>query len=366
MDKRIKIAMVANNLELNGISSVIVNYCTHIDKEKFDIAVLVGAPINPSNRKKCQDAGAEVIELPSKRTDSKAFYKALNVALKGRDIDIFHVHGNGTVMSAELAIAKHNHIKHRIAHSHNTTCGHLELHKILRPAFDYLVTDAFACGEDAGHWLFPNRSFVVIPNGFDIDKFIFDPEVRQDIRNELGIQDDELVLGHIGRINSQKNQKFLLQVFEQIAKENEKTRLLMVGIGPEYDEVKQMVSDSPYKDRITMYGESMHPEKMYSAIDEFVFPSRYEGLPITLLEAQINGLPCTVSDVITDEVIINDNVKKEALSAGVSVWKNATLKNTKRCHTDYDKFAQFRIEDDVKKLEYEYFRIMGEEKDANL
>ena len=360
MDRRIKIAMVANNLELNGISSVIVNYCTHIDKEKFDIAVLVGAPINSSNRKKCLDAGAEVVELPSKRTDSKAFYKALNAALKGRDIDIFHVHGNGTVMSAELAIAKYNHIKHRIAHSHNTTCGHLELHKILRPAFDYLVTDAFACGEDAGNWLFPNRSFVVIPNGFDIDKFMFDPEVRQNIRNELGIQDDELVLGHIGRINAQKNQKFLLQVFEQIAKENEKTRLLMVGIGPEYDEVKQMVSDSPYKERITMYGESDHPEEMYSAMDEFVFPSRYEGLPITLLEAQINGLPCTVSDVITDEVIINDNVKKEALSAGVSVWKNATLKNTKRCHTDYEKFSKYRIEYGVKKLENEYLRIMGE------
>ena len=270
MDKPIKIAMVANNLGLNGISTVIVNYCTHIDPNRFHIVLFVGEPVNPENKKKCLDAGAKFVLLPSKKKDPKAFFMALDRGLRGSNFDIFHVHGNGTVMSAELAVAKHNHIRHRIAHSHNTTSGHIKLHYLLRPVFDGLYTDAFACGEAAGHWLFQNKKFVVIPNGFDIEKFRFDTDIRSKVRRELGILDDEFVIGHIGGFNHQKNQKFLLNIFNGLARRNDKVRLLMVGQGSSFGEISQLVANSPFRDRIILYGESTHPEELYSAMDEFL------------------------------------------------------------------------------------------------
>lgn len=358
MDKPIKIAMVANNLGLNGISTVIVNYCTHIDPNRFHIVLFAGEPVNPDNKKKCLDAGAEFVLLPSKKKDSRAFFRALDRGLKDRAFDIFHVHGNGTVMSAELAIAKHNHIRHRIAHSHNTTSDHIKLNYLLRPIFNSLYTDAFACGKAAGHWLFQDKNFTVIPNGFDIEKFKFDADVRSKVREKLGIQDDEFVIGHIGRVNHQKNQKFLLDIFNEIVSRNDKARLLIVGRGPDYEEISQLVENSPFNERIILYGESIHPEELYSAMDEFVFPSLYEGLPVTLLEAQINGLPCTISDVITDEVIINDNIIQEKLDSGADEWSLAALKNSHRLHADLELFSSYRIEKSVRKLEKEYQKIM--------
>lgn len=121
---------------------------------------------------------------------------------------------------------------------------------------------------------------------------------------------DEIVLGHIGRLNHQKNQIFLLKVYDELASRRKNVKVLLVGDGPDLEELQAIIANDPYKKGIILYGASPKPAEMYSAMDSFVFPSIYEGLPITLLEAQLNGLPCIISDAITDEVVINSNVKK--------------------------------------------------------
>lgn len=349
----LKIAMVANSLTKNGISSVIINYCTYLDHNRFQVTVLCGGEIEEGNRRLCEENGAKVIQLPEKHKNTKAYLKALRQELKKGKYDIIHVHCNSAMATSELLVARSCGIRGRIPHSHNTTCSHMKAHKLLYPIFTALYTDGLACGRDAGKWLFRDRPFTVIPNGFDQSRFVFDAEKREEYRKKLNIE-NKFVLGHIGRFNQQKNQEYLLKIFEKTAEKDPNAFLLLVGDGVDFEKIKSLADQSPYKERIHLYGKTDHPEYFYSVFDEFIFPSRYEGLPVTLLEAQINGLPCTISDMITDEVIINPNVKQVALNGPIDGWVAAIEENNKRVKIDLSKFASYNIEDDVRILEKVY------------
>ncbi len=367
-NKKISVAMVANDFQLNGISSVIMNYCTNINSDKFKITVIVGGEVARAHQEACDDIGISIIKLPNRKKSPLSFFKALKKTFKEEHFDIVHVHGVQSAIAVELFIAKLSGIKVRIAHSHNTTCRNIRLHKLMMNLFKRVYTGAFACGEMAGKWLFENGQFVVIPNGFVTEKFTFDSNIRAEIRKELALK-NEPVIGHIGRFNQQKNQEYLLKIFECIAKENKKAVLLMVGTGPDFKEIKERVKSHPYKDRIILYGETSEPEKMYMAMDIFVFPSRYEGLPVSLLEAQISGLPCVVSDVITKEVKLCDNYKSLSINDRPQAWADVVLRNTSKwlnnSRTDFytqniEKIKSFDIKENVKLLERLYTEYYNE------
>lgn len=365
MNRKIKLAVVANSLDVNGISTVILNYCCNMSKELFDISIIAGSPIAEENRNKAENSGVKVIELPSRKKSSKLFYKSLYSSLKKGKYDMFHVHGNSATITIELFLAWICGIKTRIAHSHNTTCDNQKIHKLLYPAFSMLCTDRFACGKAAGRWLFRDKDFSVIPNGFITEKFVFDKDARRKIRQELNIE-DKYVIGHMGRFNNQKNHPFLLEIFKQIAASNENAVLLLIGDGPDFDKVMELINAHPYKDRIIVYGTSNSPQLMYSVMDLFLFPSKYEGLPVVLLEAQICGLPCVISDVITDEVVLTDNVKMVSLNDSTAKWADAVDEFYRKNNTDSrsefyssnrDVISLYDIEKNVKDAESLYIKI---------
>lgn len=358
MGKKIKVCMVANSLEVNGVSNVIMNYCRNIDLNSFAVSIIVGTPVATSYRKECEDLGIRIYELPSRRNSTKDYYRELNHLLKEKQFDIFHIHGGSTLISGELFIARLHKIRVRIAHSHSTRCLHLKIHSLLRPFFKHLYTHAFACGEEAGKWLFDNQKFTIIPNGFCVNKFRYNDTVRKVEREKLGVE-GKYVLGHIGRFNGPKNHKFLLQVFSEVAKRNQQAVLLLVGTGPIYDEVVSLVEQHPYRERIIIYGETTAPESLYNAMDIFVFPSLFEGLPVALLEAQMTGLCCIVSDVITREVDLDENVIRLSLCETASVWAEQILENRKIdrkgfFEEKYKMIAWYEIKENVKMLENLY------------
>jgi glycosyltransferase involved in cell wall biosynthesis len=360
---KISVAMIANNLEVNGISSVIINYCSHFNLGKFEITLLVGAAVGEIHRKKCEELGIEVVELPHRKSNTFAFYRALNRELKKKCYDIAHVHGSHAAIAVELFLAWINGIKVRIAHSHNTTCTNKKVHKLMLPLFNCLYTHGFACGKEAGRWLFGKKRFNVVPNGFYTEKFSFNSSVRNEVRWELGVADN-YVLGHIGRFNDQKNHRFLLKVFEYVAKKQEDAVLLLIGTGPDFDATKGIIAQHPYKERIIVYGESPTPERMYMAMDVFVFPSKFEGLPVTLLEAQIGGLPCVISDVITQEAILGDRVKSLSLNKNADQWSDEITsikpQDRERFYSDFGvQIANYGIKDCARKLEQKYISLLG-------
>lgn len=356
--------MVAANLELNGISSVIMNYCRNINLEKFEITLFVGKQVNRKFAEECKNLEIKVIELPSKKKSKFKYYISLLRTVKRNKYDIIHVHGNSAVMFLELFIGYIKGIKNRIAHSHNTICENSKIHKCLFPFFRKIYTNAFSCGELAGNWIFGENNFEIISNGINVEKFKFDANIRKLVRDELKINDNEILLGHIGRINKQKNQEFLISIFESIAEREKNIKLLMVGTGPEYENIKKIVDKSKFKDRIILYGESNEAEKFYMAMDVFVFPSKYEGLPLTLLEAQISGLECVMSDVITSEVILTNCVETISLEEAADKWGKKIklkMKNHDRkafFYNNLDNIEKFNIRNCVKELENKYFNML--------
>lgn len=364
MDKKIKVAMVTNHFEITGISTVILNYCKALDKNKFDLSIIVGVPIAKENIEECERYGIDLISLPARHGEPLEHYFGLWKVLKRNPYDIVHIHGSSSMMAIELTIAKYAGKKNRIAHSHNTMCSNMIVHKLIKRYFRKQYTKAIACGNLAGGWLFGENQFEILPNGFHTECFRFDSEERNQIRKKLNIEDC-FVIGHIGRFNDQKNQSYLLRVFEKVAGERKNAILLLVGIGPDFDTVKNLVENHPYKNQIILYGATSNTKAMYSAMDVFVFPSKYEGLPVVLLEAQTSGLPCIASDRITKEVDFGDIIW-ESIDHTPKRWADIILnlrpnQNTDRYkyyYTKQEKREEYDIDNTVKQLEKIYLELM--------
>lgn len=358
--KKIAVAICTSSLSVNGISTVIINYCSHMDLKRYNVTILSGAPIADVYRKTCHDLGVEIVELPIRQKSTAAYYCALNRALSRKKYDIFHVHGNSATIAPEIFLAKLHGIQVRIAHSHNTTCNNIKIHKFLQPFLFHVCTNGLACGKDAGKWLFGSIAFTVLPNGFETQQFKFNLYKREATRKRLKI-DDKFVIGHIGRFNSQKNHPFLLEVFKSIAAQKDNAILLLIGNGPDFNVIMKKIEEHPYKNRIIVYGESSDPAALYSAMDVFVLPSKFEGLPVVLLEAQISGLPCVVSDTVTREVDFG-NIVWKSLKDLPSSWADDILLQQVEIQARRESFEKNRnkiepydIQNCVKQLESFYF-----------
>ena len=176
---------------------------------------------------------------------------------------------------------------------------------------------------------------------------------------------NQLLIGHIGRINEQKNQEYLLDIFKEVAAIRDDAILLIVGTGPDEEKIKARVKEHPYRKRIILYGETDNPTAFYSAMDIFVFPSRYEGLPVVLLEAQISGLPCIVSDKITREVDLGD-LNWQSIDDDPKQWAKAVLSIEYRSEKErivyrenhLDTIRSYDITQSVKQLDKIYTDLM--------
>lgn len=366
VETKVRVIMVANKLDVTGISTVIMNYCSHMDFSKLEITIAAGKPIADIHNDTCKQLGIRLFELPNRKQNCKQYYKALNHILTKEQFDVIHIHGNSATMTVELFLGWIHGIKVRIPHSHNTTCTNMKLHKLLHPLFDLLYTHAFACGQKAGEWLYGDNPFYIIQNGFDMERFKFSQEIRDEIRKQKNLE-NAFIIGHIGRFNEQKNQIFLIKVFEKYADNHTNAVLILVGIGPNLEVTKEIAKRSPYGDRIVFWGETNRPEEVYSIMDVFVLPSRYEGLPVVLMEAECNGLYCIISDKVTDEMNIDEHIISCSLDDSPTIWCNAIEKIPV---IDRDTFYvenrnaldKFNIESGVRYLEKLYMTFVDEKR----
>lgn len=363
--------MIVNDLNITGISTVVMNYCINLNKSKFIVTIISGAPVNKLYKDFCLKSGIELVVLPKRKTDTVNYYCALWGTLKIKRFDIVHIHGNSATMAVELFISYLCGIKIRIAHCHNSTCNNQSIHKILSPLFKWLYTDGFACSILAGKWLFRKGEFEILPNGFEVNQFEFSRDKRKRMRNELNVE-NSYVIGHIGRFNDQKNQLFILEVFREYAKLNDKAVLLLVGTGPNYEIIKKDVNDHQYKDRIILYGETTDTPSVYSAMDLFIFPSKYEGLGIVAVEAQINGLPCIASQSVPVDVAIGNDIcfcgldDKKRWIDFIKCYENGfntekRLSARKEFYSLYiDNIEKYNIKNNVDFLEHRYQELYRE------
>lgn len=164
-----------------------------------------------------------------------------------------------------------------------------------------------------------------IHNGVDLDVYKYDEENRRKVRREFGIVDEQFVVGHIGRFNQQKNHKFLIEVFAEVLKQKPNALLMLVGDGEKKNEIKEQIKALGIEESVIFTGIRSDVPALLSAMDVFVFPSFYEGMPNTVIEAQATGLPCVIADTITEEVNITSIVKRLSLLKDKTVWREKVL-----------------------------------------
>ena len=189
-----------------------------------------------------------------------------------------------------------------------------------------------------------------------VKKFIYNEEVRKQKRAELGVE-DKFVIGHVGRFNLQKNHEFLVKRFADFAKTNEDAVLVLIGNGELQEKIKEMAKEYGIETKVKFLGLREDIPQLLQAMDLFLFPSLFEGLPVTLVEAQAAGLPCVISDTITDEIMITDQISKVSLSGNTSLWNQeiAKYRYSKRKNTIEDIIEHgFDIEKNARWLEEFY------------
>jgi len=344
----------------DGILSCIVEYMTAMDKSGMDIRVLATNDPDESIVQRVENSGCKVVSIPYRKKNIVKYFFELCRYIAKEKIDIVDVHGSSAIMSVELLAAKLAGCKVRIAHSHNTTCENKKADQILRPLFNKLYTESFACGQEAGKWMFGPKNFTVIPNGRSLQKYEYNSEKRVQYRNKLNVPEDAFVIGHVGRFNAQKNHEFLIRIFAEFHKKASNAYLVLIGTGDTVDKTKRQVLELGLESQVIFTGAINN----LSAFDVMLLPSLYEGLPLVVIEWQISGLPCIISDTITKECAITSLVKFESIKASPAVWAGdieaVTIDDR---NTNKDKIfcevkaAGYDIDEDAKNLKAKYKKL---------
>ena len=211
-----------------------------------------------------------------------------------------------------------------MTHSHNGNTDKVRLHKLCRPFLNLFTHKRYACSQVASQFMFGNKSATIIPNMIDLQKYGFSEEKRNKKRKELGIE-NKLVICHIGRLSPQKNPMGLIDIFKAVREENPNTVLVSIGTGEIADEVHNYAKEKGVYDSILFLGKRTDIDYLLCASDVFLLPSFYEGLPIVAIEAQASGLPCVLSDNISQEAKITENVHFLNLEEPFKKWTNTIL-----------------------------------------
>ena len=345
-EKKIKVLYFVDRMRHGGIQTLAYEMAKNMPKNiELDFLVLNDGETYPLEEK-IKKLGNKVYKVDTwlrSPLDYVRYYKVLNEFFqKHHDYNVIHIN-TGSKNFLILKLAKKYGIKKRIAHSHNT--GFQSKNKIeifVGNIFKYFLkkyaTDYFACSKSAGEWLFGKRNVkngkvILINNAIDYSKFKFDEQIRLKVRDDLNIK-DKFVVGNIGRFTTQKNHTFLIDIFYEIYKKNKNAILMLVGVGEKYDELKQKVEKLGLSEVVYFMGYKTNINELLCAMDVFVMPSLYEGLPVVGIEAQANGIKCFMSkNVITEEIKISKCVEFVELDKSAKQWADIIL-NTNLCRCD--------------------------------
>lgn len=364
----IRVAHIIGKWVGGGVESVVMNYYNYIDREKIQFDFICDEDSTNIPYDEIEKLGGKVILIPPYQRIVK-YHKTLKNVLKDGNYKIVHSHIN-TLSVFSLFAAKCAGVPVRIAHSHSTTNKKEKkkniLKQILRPFSKLFATDYMCCSEYAGRWLFGNKEYnkgnvYLLNNAIDLDKFKYDEKVRIKKRKELNIEDDTLVIGHVGRFVEQKNHRFLIDIFNEVHKQNDNSILILVGQGPLIEEMKNKIKSLDLENCVKFLGQRKDINELYQTMDLFLFPSLYEGLGMALVEAQMSGLYCLTSDVVPTKAKVSNNIEFISLRINERKWADhiRNIDNSLNRKMDKKKIScmGFDIKNEALKLENKYLDL---------
>ena len=358
-----RLLCVLSNMNAGGAETFLMKLYRNLDREKYQMDFCINVVEKNFYEEEIISLGGKIYRIPSKSENVKGFKKALTNIIKENKYD-YVLRITSTAMGfMDLKIAKKAGAKICAARSSNSSDGSFIqyiVHRIGRLLYSKYVDVKFAPSDLAAAYTFGKKNYrsgkvSILHNGIDLDVFKLYPDADSFVRTEFKIPDDAVIFGHVGRFNTQKNHTFLLDIFSEIKKKESKAVLLLVGCGNLENDIKSKAASLGILDSIYFAGVRSDVPRIMSGMKVFIFPSFYEGMPNTVIEAQSTGLPCIIADTITKEANITGLVEYLPLSLSAKNWAEKAIskveierKNTKDDFIEYGYDIQSVTENFVK------------------
>ena len=343
----IRVLHILGSLERAGIETFVMNLYRNIDRNaiQFDFAIY-NEPTISGYAEEVKSLGGRIFVIPKKEKNIVKCFSTIRNIVKDNSYCVVWRHTSSCIGGMDLYAAYFGGAKTRVLHSHSARRFGLErgLHYLLRPLCQIISTKKIACGRLAGRWMFGRTKYEIIPNGINTGKFSFDFNIREDYRAQFGIN-NEVVIGNVGRFEKVKNHSFMIDVFNEYSKSIGNAILMLVGDGSLEEDCRKKVKALGITNKVLFLGNRSDISNLLQMMDVYFMPSKYEGFPVSLLEAQTTGLPCVVSSAVSRETNITANVTYVSLSEPYTSWCNALREASKKrdangckkvCEAGYD------------------------------
>lgn len=331
MNMPIRILHVVTYMGRGGLETMLMNYYRHIDRNQIQFDFLTHRDFRADYDDEIESLGGKIYHLPRLVPWRSSYLRALDAFFAEHpEYRIVHVHQD-CLSAVILKAAKKRGVPVRIAHSHSSNQDKNLKYLIklyYRRQIPQSATQLFACGREAGEWMFRGAPFQVLNNAIDAKQYQYNPVRASQMRSKLGIPENSFVVGHVGRFSLTKNHTFLLDVFTEIQKRQENAVLLLVGDGNLRASIEEKAKFLGLSEKVIFTGVRSDVPDLMQAMDVFVFPSLYEGLGIVAIEAQAAGLPCVLSEGVPIAACVTDRATRISLSDLPSSWAERVLAQT--------------------------------------
>lgn len=369
MNKPIRILHVVTYMGRGGLETMLMNYYRNIDRDKVQFDFLTHRDFEADYDKEIKELGGNIYQLPRLNPFSPAYLRLLDQFFREhKEYRIVHSHLD-CMAGIPLKYAKKNGVPVRIAHAHSSNQvkdKKYVLKLYFKRNITKYATNLFACSRDAGKWMFNTDDFKIVNNAIDAKKYIYNENIRKTLRNNLQIDSDTFVIGHVGSFSNPKNHLFLVDVFENIVKRHQNSKLLLVGDGELKDVVYKKCQLNALEDKVIFTGIRDDVPDLLQVMDAFVFPSLFEGLGIAVVEAQAAGLPCLISDRVPIECEKTEGlVYQLKLDSGPESWAEMALQCAeieRRNTIKQIEKADFDIHKNADRLQQFYLKVLDGEK----
>ena len=342
----IKVLHLFTTLDNGGVESFLYNYYSNMNHNEITFDFVV-----PGNKKGFLENKIEKMNSKIYHVDLFSEHPILQIRqlsniIKNENYDVIHCHGYKSFIG--IILGKIFKIPTRIIHSHMAFVKESFASIIIRKVITFIIkrcsTDFFACGIDAAKWLFGNYYYQlgkvkIINNAVDLEKFRYNINNRNNFREEMCCN-DEILIGNVARLSKQKNQIYSLKIIKKLLDENINARLILIGNGEDEELLKYEAKRMGVEKKTIFLGIRSDINKLLSGLDIFILPSLYEGLPVVLAEVQASGLNCLVSNTVTEEIKVTDNIYYLSLDEDCSNWVNTIKKISKK--TNYDRLTNYK------------------------
>ena len=339
-----RVLQIMGGLKRGGLETFAMNMYRSIDRNEIQFDFLLTQVAGGDYEEEAKSMGANIYYMPARNKGYKAYRKALDIFFREHhDYIAIHEHISSLTSIDPAYYAKKYGIPVRIFHSHSSSIQkslrlhwvHTILHYLNKPKVHSWATHYLGCSDKALDWMYKytgvRSKAIMVNNGIDSEKYVYNEAIRKEVRNELGIENDDFVIGHVGRFIPLKNQGFLVDILEELHKYIPTAKLMLVGEGETKEEVSAKADSKGLKKYTVFTGVRSDVMRLMQAMDIFVMPSWFEGLPVSLVEAQAAGLPVVASESISHDSDITGTILFKSINESADEWAKSILKWKEKC-----------------------------------